>query len=99
MLYDPKWEKQAPVKPDPVYDGVRLSEFIAWLETMPANERYDYSRPEQCALAQFLASRGAPADDQLVALPIEENHWLDTIAHSRTFGQALAKAKKYQTSL
>ena len=49
MLYDPKWE----VKADPF----SLADFIAWLETQPADERYDWHDVHGCACARYAEVR------------------------------------------
>lgn len=106
MLYDPKWERKE-TKADPEYEGVRLSEFIAWLETKPADERYRYTRPDQCAVAQFLQSKGLSESESKVSIPRSdpwaEAHWLDQIVcftgSEATFGAALQRAKAYAASL
>jgi hypothetical protein len=42
MLFDPKWERRA-----------ILRELIAWLDTKPAAEKYNWSNIHFCACAQF----------------------------------------------
>jgi hypothetical protein len=107
MLYDPKWEQ----KTDPEFAGIRLSEFIAWLETKPADETYDYLKPTRCAAAQYLQSRGATEDASSVMFlhldgsPNLQGDWLNKILHSSphaetwTFGNALILAKQTQADL
>ena len=101
MLYDPRWEPKE-TKADPEFSGVRLSEFIAWLETKPANEVYDYTQPRHCATGQFLTSRGA--EEVCLSLAHPEAQWLDKIVHPMqleeiTFGIALERARAYRASL
>ena len=41
-----------------------ISDVLAWARTKPADERYDYENPRNCALCQFLRETGrcdAPA--------------------------------------
>jgi len=37
--------------------NIDLKELAAWLETKPAGEKYDYTNPHSCVLAQFLKSK------------------------------------------
>ncbi len=48
MLYDPKWDKQAWV-----LENATLADLIAWLETKPPAETYDYVTGE-CLLCRYL---------------------------------------------
>lgn len=50
MLYDPKWEQET--KADPF----SLESLIAWLETKPPQEKYDFCEWNNCLLAQWLQS-------------------------------------------
>lgn len=95
MLYDLKWEK-----PDLELEGVSLRAFIAWLETKPANEAYQYRNPFQCALAQYLQSTGVPEPDSAVDLgvvqePGSPQFLFERILNQRptTFGAALQRAR------
>ena len=76
MLYNPKWQQ-----PDKVYQGVSLRELIAWLETMPANEQYEFMFAGICAIARFLESKGASPEDRVVDFgagltPDDDSYWL-----------------------
>lgn len=50
MLYDPKWEQRT--------DPLSLTSLIAWLETQPADEVYDYTCDEACLLARYFTASG-----------------------------------------
>lgn len=52
MLYDPKWEQ--PKLPT-------VSGFLAWLDTKPADEAYNWKDCKRCAQAQYIASEFAGA--------------------------------------
>ena len=101
MLYNTAWEKPA--------DVFSLDSLIAWLETMPADGAYCYSRAGHCLIAQYLVSMGCtnvsigpgtyrcdPAPHDCKPLP---RHW-ETIAigyhrnWGETFGAALTRARK-----
>lgn len=43
MLLDPKWNTERQT----------LGAFVAWLETKPAAEAYDWCNPERCAVTQY----------------------------------------------
>lgn len=96
MLYDPKWE-------NPSFQGVTRNELVAWLETKPADERYNFCSPTKCALAQYLQSRGLSELDSIIDFggdcePDHPGYWLDQIvnppdAASSTFGAALQRAR------
>jgi hypothetical protein len=101
MLYDPKWEQ----KTDLEYAGIRLSEFIAWLETMPAEGSYDYCQAHSCAAAQYLKSSGSP--ECLVEFIgdggyIKSGKWLHDLVNPAaktkdwTFGALLDRARALQ---
>lgn len=67
MLYDPKWEKKTkpkrrrlstwfwPIQPKEVFD---LDDFTAWAALKNPFQKYQYSCPLECALAQYLKERG-----------------------------------------
>ena len=54
MLYDPKWEKQAETKADPL----TLPALIAWLEQQPSEATYCYYSTGHCLIAQYLQAAG-----------------------------------------
>jgi len=92
MLYNPKWQ-------DVVYKGVSRREFIAWLETQPPNDQYEYLFASICAVAEFLKSKGASWENQIVDFgsdlkPGDPGYWLDQIVNRRpyTYGAALERA-------
>ena len=53
-LYDPKQFPDADIVPAPVSDGFTVAEFLDWVRTKPADERYPYDDPDNCALCIFL---------------------------------------------
>ena len=78
MLYDPKWEVKTD---DRELFGVRLRPLIAWLETKPAAEEYDYIEPTRCAVAQYLQSIGRSEGGSVVDFwptpePDKNDYWL-----------------------
>ena len=99
MLYDPKWEKE--IETDKEYAGVSLRKFIAWLETMPANQEYNYANPWSCAVGQYLNDSGRPGAGLGVSFikscmdETDPGRWLWEIAAGvpRTFGAALKRAR------
>lgn len=97
MLYDPKWEKDKQLGP------ISLRALIAWLETKPPKEKYEYCFPQSCALAQFRAACGFAGRDLIIDLGMVgseyEHSWqsdLDDIVNQIdcTFGGALKRARK-----
>lgn len=95
MLYDPKWEKK-----DRVFDKVSLRDFVGWLETMPANETYNFTDPFGCALAQYLQARGCSMMESSIEFgpvpqPTDDGYWLAEIVRQQpqTFGGALKRAR------
>jgi hypothetical protein len=98
MLYDPRWEQ----KTDRELFGISLRAMIAWLETKPADEEYDYIDAPRCAIAQYLQAQGRSEDDSVVDFwptpePSQKDYWLFDIACTVpwTFGAALERARKY----
>ena len=99
MLYDPRWEQ----KTDKQFAGISLRGLIAWLETKPADEQYEYSQPLKCVAAQYLQSMGCPEKDSsvdfggYVALETKapDRDWLYQIVSQfpQTFGAALERAR------
>jgi len=96
MLYDPKWEVQT--KPD-VFS---LESLIAWLETMPADKKYDWAFAESCLLGQWCAANGLAGDElfeksielgNFAAAPAIANAALGKL-NECTFGAALERARK-----
>lgn len=69
-----------------------LSEFARWLASKDASERYDYTDAANCALAQFLKSRG---DKNYCLSPFEIPKAIDRVIvlHPQTFGAALNRAR------
>lgn len=50
MLYDKRWDKQLEIRPDPL----SLAGLIAWLETQPADKKYNWSDCEGgCLIDQY----------------------------------------------
>lgn len=64
MLYDPKWEVE--VKADPL----TLESLIAWLETKPTDEAYDYHNCHgRCLYGQYMASHGIKWKESGASIP------------------------------
>lgn len=98
MLFDPRWEPK-----NREYQGVSLLALIAWLEKKPADGRYEFENPVECALALFLQeTKGATPLESIVNFwPMlrshEDGHWLQEIARPdpNTFGAALSRARAF----
>lgn len=94
MLYDKRWDR----KSDPT-----VNDLIAWLETMPADEHYEYLDPSACLLGQYLRSVGV-ADVGFASCQLDANPKFCRIAFGpqgdgpHTFGAALERAREYQES-
>ena len=87
-------------------DPLNLSEFIAWLETKDADERYRCTNAESCLLAQWALRFGMVASSSGNACyAYKGNGWrIDyettpfrhiSMSGPETFGAALARAKRY----
>jgi hypothetical protein len=97
MLWNPQWELSQ-----------YLAKFIAWLETKDPNETYNFTLSRRCALAQFVESiagaikqpyMGGSMAYIINGQTVDFRPWLDAVAFygkPRTFGNALAKARKLQ---
>ena len=48
----------ADIVPAPVSDGFTVAEFLDWVRTKPADEAYDYSSLDNCAISQFARYAG-----------------------------------------
>jgi hypothetical protein len=95
MLYDPKWEK-------PKTKALTLAGLIAWLETQPAEGRYNYNcQNGSCLLDRYITSvTGKPSRPTAL-------HWdicggeseCSTITYNQpwTFGAALARAREVRS--
>jgi hypothetical protein len=93
MLYNPKWEVKSPKTP----------RFIRWLEKQPADKKYDYSNPFNCAYARYLRSYGvigmvvpyAWVGLWLGIIPIAGRikPWIENSLHERNFGASLNRAR------
>lgn len=108
MLFNTNWNKK-PQPQAPEVDPASLlnvDSLIAWLETKDPNERYCYTNPRACLLAQYFRAHGfskasvsvkkvRPDGDQILSLPGK----LNDIAHGsgandHTFGAALKRAQR-----
>ena len=104
MLYDNKrWDR------DKISRGISLRALIAWLETMPPEQEYNYADSWRCVLGQYLASTGKDRDDCVVRFgePPVDRDWLYYVAFgygplnvkkifypAQTFGAALERARE-----
>jgi hypothetical protein len=53
-----------------------LEDFADWLGTKDPRERYDYTRPTECAATQYVHARGLPA--KYVNFPLGHgSQWVD----------------------
>jgi hypothetical protein len=100
MLYN-----ESTGKPKVQTDVFSLASLIAWLETMPANEPYCYSKNGDCMFAKYFNDHGfldvwiggrdfrhSGTGGKLVPLP---DHWpLIAVRSPNTFGAALDRARK-----
>ena len=98
MLYDPKWEKQAETKADPL----SLQSLILWLEKQPSGVPYDGCQYDECMLFQWLQSMDAGVRAgvgnswgyKFRGQPISvENFKAIALSGSHTFGAALERAR------
>lgn len=98
MLYDPKWERPAETKVDPL----SLGSLIAWLKTKPRNETYSYMDCRgACLFSQFMAAQGfqwrREGDGGLAQewIGFHEEPWINIALDTpHTFGAALERARK-----
>ena len=92
MLYDPRREYRAA-------NPLTTESLIAWLETMPAQETYDYTDCKGvCLYSQYMVAHGVPHERCFEG---EENakfgyHVYRHVAVQRpwTFGAALSRAQR-----
>lgn len=101
MLYDPNWSVIPRPRPDDVFS---LENLIAWLETMPADQQYDFCDLGQCLLAQWALSvdpqslpTGIGAYEYIVHGSVIDLSRFKTVAINhdtgRTFGEALERVR------
>lgn len=57
MLYNPNWNTPAP-KTKKKLDIWSMESLIAWLETKPADQVYNYGLPNKCLLGQYFTAVG-----------------------------------------
>ena len=102
MLYDPQWGQRN--------DPFSLPSLIAWLERQDPREEYCYSSTGECLLARYFSARGFTrvimAADYFYHFPRPGSLYetaplppqFNDIAKGkvRTFGAALARARKLQ---
>lgn len=84
-------------KPDLTIHGL-----LAWLRTMPPDDKYDYASQSKCACAQFLKSQGfrdvwaggwtVAVDGERHNIPLQIQEAVEDGPY--TFGDALARASK-----
>ena len=101
MLYDPKWETET--KPD-VFS---LEGLLAWLQTKPPNDQYNYEDCcGGCLYGQYVIASGIPWKEvfgtaiydhkDAAALPFKQFVYHKVAkAEPHTFGAALKRARKY----
>lgn len=100
MLYDKRWDKPE-VKADPF----SLQSLIAWLETMPAAAEYCYADNGECLLGLYFSEGGferalvgsstlTHGRDCQHTRHLPRNFDAIAVGHPRTFGAALARARK-----
>lgn len=92
MLYDPKWGAQ--VKVDPT----ALTSLIAWLETMPPRQSYNWMDTCNCLAGQYMHACGISRMDPDRLLLSELMGGMDrylAVAGMKphTFGAALKRAR------
>lgn len=87
MLYNPDWDK--------IVREFDRKEFVSWLGKQPADQTYKYVEGNNCAVGQYLESKGYvewsnPAlEKRLGVLSI-------VISHPHTFGAAYKRAKGFK---
>ena len=83
MLFNPDWEKT-----------FTLESFSAWLDQQPKGKRYRFVDADQCAIAQYLESRGI--DVRMSIDRMKELGWVDIVCTGGTkdtFGAAALRAR------
>lgn len=91
MLYDKRWDRQ--VTGLPLWS---LDDFIAWLETKPAGERYRFTDSSNCAGAQYLKERGLLQDGgflELHAIPYPIRGLVNASGSRASFGSLLRRCR------
>jgi len=86
MLFRPQWETKT--------DPLTMEGLIAWLETKPADETYDYENCRgECLYGQYIASHGISWEGSRGPFMA---HVYQHVAHQYpwTFGAALDRARK-----
>src|SRR6266436_3273472 len=94
MLYDPRWKK----------NDLSLAGLIAWLETKPPDEEYNFTCSQGCCLiAQYMRAQGVkwdyPAGYTEAIGKIAQGPWQNFSVANQfpwTFGAALERARKMQ---
>lgn len=96
MLHNPTWDKATTL--------FVLSNFIAWLETMPADGTYNYLSA-RCAIGEYLEAHGSSYSEAHKIRPEGFDTLCDWNANitsgygrsqERTYGAALQRARLYQ---
>lgn len=97
MLYNPNWNKTS--------DPFALSSLIAWLQTQPPEQKYNYISSRRCLLAQYFRAKGFK---WMVVLPKTLYHgWVkrtpfsnefEIVANNKpwTVGAALERAQHFE---
>lgn len=100
MLYDPKWDQQT--KADPF----TVAALVAWLETKPATETYDYyDCGGACLYGQYMTHVGVPWKEARFATYADNRkgdihepfrmkvYFPIAVTYPHTFGAALERAR------
>ena len=94
MLFNPKWNKET--------DFLTIPCLILWLETMPADEPYDYRNCKgECMIGQFMRANGFAWSCTAYRRWARASTLIELVAMRGpyTFGHALQRAKAIQQTL
>ena len=83
---------------NPRHDLTDIHQFIAFLESKPANETYPYMNPQRCAIAQFAQSKLATYEDVPHRIRTRWNCYIAIPPQNKseeTFGVAAKRARAY----
>lgn len=103
MLYDPKWEKEAEQKADPLSIG----SLISWIEKQPAKGGYCWSNSGGCLLFMWLQSmdpkvregEGHSFNYVFRGNAVDLHHFSSiALGDESTFSAALKRARASQTT-
>ncbi len=91
MLYDPKWGQETKTGPS-------LQGLIAWLETQPPEEVYNWYDVRSCVICQYVCNCGCKPAAYWVFLDSDTRCAIGTRG-GWTFGAALARARDVKLRL